>query len=62
MEDFALRFMLTVIPLLIVTAVLVVVGAGVLAAVLFGVLWFLIVMSVPIRKKGANKTNRSVAR
>lgn len=62
MEDFALRFMLTVLPLLIVITVLVVVRAGALAAGLFGVLWFLIVMSVPIRKKAAIKTERSVAR
>jgi len=62
MEDFALRFLLTAIPLLIVIAVLVVLGAGVLDAVLFGMLWLLIVMSVPIRKKGAIKTDRSVAR
>lgn len=61
-EDLGLRVLLTVIPILIVIAVLAVVGTGLLADELFGVPWFFLVMSMPIRKKGGLKTDRSAAR
>ena len=59
-EDFALRFLLTIIPVVMVISVLVALGAGSFVAVVFSVLWFLVVMSLPLRKTATEKRDSVV--